>query len=87
MQGGVNTEGPIDAMNSTVDIGKVEDAGTEIFVTTPFYDKLYIKALRASDANNSSYYFDGLYYSGKGQNNNALPLAKINLIIFGYNTI
>lgn len=81
--GGQSTEGPLYAW-STVNVGKIEEAGTEIFVTTAHNGYFYIKALRADDDDNTSYYFDGLAYTGQGRNANSLPLARINVILFGY---
>ena len=81
--GGQSTEGPLYAY-STVDVNKIEEAGPDVFVTTVHNGYFYIKALRASDANNTSYYFDGLAFTGAGKDTNALPLAQINVILFGY---
>lgn len=82
-EGGAYNEGPIYAYD-TYNVSKIEEAGTEIFVVSVRYGDLYIKALRASDDNNTSYYFDGFAFTGKGENKNSLPLARVNLIVFGY---
>lgn len=81
--GGQSTEGPLYAY-STVDVSKIEEAGPDVLVSTVYGGRFYIKAMRASDANNSSYYFDGLAFTGAGKDTNSLPLAKINIILFGY---
>jgi hypothetical protein len=61
--GGATNEGPLYAY-STIDVGKIEEAGSEIFVTTTHNGYFYIKALRASDADNTSCYLDGLAFTG-----------------------
>lgn len=81
--GGQSTEGPLYAY-STVDVSKIEEAGPDVFVTSVYGGKFYIKAIRASDANNSSYYLDGLAFTSAGKDTNSLPLARINVILFGY---
>jgi hypothetical protein len=81
--GGQTTEGPLYAY-STVDVSKIEEAGPDVLVSSVYSGRFYIKAMRASDANNSSYYFDGLAFTGAGKDTNSLPLARINVILFGY---
>lgn len=81
--GGQTTEGPLYAY-STVDVSKIEEAGPDVLVSSVYGGRFYIKAMRASDANNTSYYFDGLAFTGAGKDTNSLPLARINIILFGY---
>lgn len=81
--GGATNEGPLYAY-STINVSKIEEAGPDVLVSTVHNGYFYIKAMRASDDNNSSYYFDGLAYTGAGKDTNALPIAQINVILFGY---
>ena len=61
-----------------------EEAGPDVLVSSVYGGRFYIKVMRASDDTNTSYYFDGLAFIGAGKNANSLPLARTNIIIFGY---
>lgn len=61
-----------------------EEAGPDVLVSSVYGGRFYIKAMRASDDTNTSYYFNGLAFTGSGKNANSLPLARINIILFRY---
>ena len=61
-----------------------EEAGPDVLVSSVYGGRFCIKVMRASDDTNTSYYFEGLAFIGAGKNANSLPLARINIILFGY---